>query len=137
METDKDEIAWYEAGEEYFVEQPAPLIGEKLGGISIVKLAAFLVGATGVSTRSEIYATIVAHLIYTFGFGQKNIDGIYGFLAGVHLAKKQYRYASIPLLVDSYESINQYRKLKTFKSDTIGKNVLLLLGFGSAYLKII
>ena len=129
------EEAWYEAGEEFLFEDRPDKILDVFDEITIAKLAAFLSAAFGIQGRYEIYAAMVAHVIYAYGFGKKGVDGIYSFLAGVHLAKRRYRFASIPLLVDAYESINDFRKERKINIETYAKNSLLLAGFGAAYLK--
>ena len=131
------ETSWFESGKEIIFEDEQDLGKMFVHHVTLAKLAALVTAALGVDSRIEIYGAVIAHLIYVYGFGQKNIDGIYSYLAGNHIARKKYRYASVPILVDAWETINQWRSGGGFKMDTYGKNVLLLIGWLLAFFKII
>ena len=138
MSTQEHEQSWFESGEDYVFQKPQDITDTlALKDVTLAKLAAFVSAAGGIRTRGEIYSAVGSHVVYAYLFGQSGIDGIYSYLAGVHLAKKRFRWASVPLLVDAFESINQYRRTKSIALDTYAKNGILATGFLLAYFKII
>jgi len=137
---DRDEEAnWFESGRNMWEQDlsETAYFEQTFSELSILKLAALISAGIGTSNRYELIGALLSHLIYSYGAGQKGVDGIFSFLGGSLLHKKKYALASLPLLSDVIDSVNELRKTKTLTTGAITKNGLFVLGFLSSQLKFV
>ena len=139
MTTDKSQISWHESGKQMFNLDlsKSEYFVQTFTNLNILKLTAVLSASFGTSNKREIVGAALSHLMYTYYFNQVGIDAIYSFLGGSLLQKKKYTYATLPLLSDLLDSVNDLSDTKTLTQASWTKNGIFALGFLSAYLKFV
>ena len=136
-----DQTGWFESGQTILASErgvqilESQVVGDTFKELSLLKIAALVSAAAGTSNRYELFGALVSHVIYNYGFGGKGVDGIFSFLGGSLLQKKNYKFAALPILSDGIDNVNTLRREKSLSTSVWGKNFSFVCGFVASHLK--